>query len=315
MEKDSMFDVLYKAALKNWKLLVLISMLAVIAGIIFSSPSFMAPRFESVAKVYPINIYPMSDESETEQMLELFEMDRIQESVIEEFELYKRWDLKPGEPEYRYFMDLLYQERVSISPTKNESVRLSCQDEDPEVAKAMVEHIIEEFNAGVRDLTRKQHADYLVLKQYELSRLEHMKDSLTRRMRALSPGQSIADLESESERYAESFARLLEKGASSAALDRVEERLSTLASVSGEMRFLYSSLENLGEEHSELLAEITAQYSKTNDQQSYTKIVSYPKVADKKVFPVRWIIVMLSAIGGFFIALVAVVFKERVLRF
>ncbi|NND95020.1 MAG: hypothetical protein HKN45_09150, partial [Flavobacteriales bacterium] len=122
MEKGNLFGELYDILKKNIRLIIIIIAVAALAAFIFSSPAFMKPRFKSTAAVYPINIIPHSDESETEQMLQLFAHEEIKESVLNEFKLYERWDLNPNDPEYRYWSNLLYQERVSIGPTRYESV-------------------------------------------------------------------------------------------------------------------------------------------------------------------------------------------------
>lgn len=293
-------------------MLTVIIMISGIAGAIFSSPFFMKPRFESTAIVYPINIISLSDESETEQMLELFEMDRIKDTVINRFELYTRHDLVPGKPEYQYYVDLLYQERVSISPTKNESVRIACQDEDPEVAKQMVETIIDEFNIGQRELTIDQHQDYMTLKEQELKYLRDTKDSLSLRLTKLMLDKRVVFVEGEAERYAEGLAELLESNASQARIDQLEERIDNLGEVGSEVSFLRNSINRLGALHAELAREMTREASKINNPLDYAKVVRKPRAADKKKYPVRWLIVLISLIAGAFAGIVFVVAAERI---
>ena len=103
----------------------------------------MTPRYESHAIVFPKNLEPYSEESETEQMLQLLQFSEIKDTLVFKFDMYKRWGLKPDEPEYKYWLNLLYEERVRIAPTKYESIKIECQDETPHVAKEMVDAFVE----------------------------------------------------------------------------------------------------------------------------------------------------------------------------
>ena len=69
---------------KKWQGFIFWLLSAILAGV-FSGPTFITPKFESHAIVYPANIEPYSDESETEQMLQnIFPTGRsIQEILID----------------------------------------------------------------------------------------------------------------------------------------------------------------------------------------------------------------------------------------
>jgi hypothetical protein len=65
----------------KWHLLI-ISIIAAIVSLVVSSPMITTPRFKSVAVVYPSNIKPYSDESETEQMLQWLTSKDVRDSVM-----------------------------------------------------------------------------------------------------------------------------------------------------------------------------------------------------------------------------------------
>ena len=142
IEPDLTFKNLVYIVKKRFKFFVIVTILAALSGVFFSSWRFMTPRYESHAIVFPKNLEPYSEESETEQMLQLLQFSEIKDTLVFKFDMYKRWGLKPNEPEYKYWLNLLYEERVRIAPTKYESIKIECQDETPHVAKEMVEEII-----------------------------------------------------------------------------------------------------------------------------------------------------------------------------
>ena len=139
IEPDLTFKNLVYIVKKRFKFFVIVTILAALSGVFFSSWRFMTPRYESHAIVFPKNLEPYSEESETEQMLQLLQFSEIKDTLVFKFDMYKRWGLKPDEPEYKYWLNLLYEERVRIAPTKYESIKIECQDETPHVAKEMVE--------------------------------------------------------------------------------------------------------------------------------------------------------------------------------
>ena len=66
---------------------IIIGILAVALSALFSSPTFMKPKFRSSARIYPINLAVMSMESETEQMLEIINSNDIKLRMFDAFNL------------------------------------------------------------------------------------------------------------------------------------------------------------------------------------------------------------------------------------
>lgn len=310
-----MFSDIYDIIRKNLILLIVVILVAAIAGAIFSSEYFMKPRFKSTAVVYPVNLTPHSDESETEQMLQLFASVEIKESVLNTFQLWSRWDdLEPGGPEYRHWSNKLYQERVSIGPTRYESVEIVCQDEDPAVAQQMAMLIVEKYNEVARTKDRDIHAAYLSMKNSEEKALEQIVDSLENRMQELRMAGGLLDFQSQSERVMEGYLNLLATGGSSVKLDEVKEMMATLAKEGSELEILQAMVSELKVYFTELTEERVQATVRANSTLTYMSLVVEPQIADKKSYPVRWIIVLLSVILGALAALIFIVLKERLGR-
>ena len=311
MDNGNLFGDLYADIKKNLTLLVVILIVAAIAAYIFSSPLFMKPRFKSTTVLYPINTIPHSDESETEQMLQLFAHEEIKESVLNTFELYERWDLKPNDPEYRHWANLLYQERVSISPTRYESVEIVCQDEDPVIARDMCLHIIDKYNEVVRQGDRDVHVEYVKLKEFELAHLNYIIDSLQSKVNDIRTESGITNYHLQSERVVEGYMNMLSSGASSSRLEKVEKMLEDLAAEGSELEVLQQKVDHLKGYHTQLTKDKIMATSKATSELNYAKIVVEPMVADKKSYPIRWIIMVISLLLAGFAGIVLVVAKER----
>ena len=76
----------------KWHILI-ITVVATILSIVFSAPYFIHPKYKSSATLYPANIVCYSDESESEQMLEIMTSDDIKFSIIEQYDLYDHYYL------------------------------------------------------------------------------------------------------------------------------------------------------------------------------------------------------------------------------
>mgnify|MGYP003531303587 CR=1 FL=1 len=66
----------------KWHLLI-ITVVAAILGYVFSCPYFIHPKFKSSATLYPANIICHSDESESEQMLQILTSNDIMFKIID----------------------------------------------------------------------------------------------------------------------------------------------------------------------------------------------------------------------------------------
>ena len=80
---ESLLKVIFK-----WKWhIIAVTIVAAALGAIFSGPTFITPRYKSEAILYPSNVSSYSDETFTEQMLQIMESQDIMDSVVEIFNL------------------------------------------------------------------------------------------------------------------------------------------------------------------------------------------------------------------------------------
>ena len=102
----------------KWKWhLAIITLVAAIAGAVFSSSIFITPMYKSEAVLYPSNVAAYSDETFTEQMLQIMQSNEIMDSVVEKFDLMKHYKISK---DYKYWKTALigeYRDNVRISRT------------------------------------------------------------------------------------------------------------------------------------------------------------------------------------------------------
>ena len=165
MNNEFTFSGLIEVIRKNSKALLILTVVSVILGTIFSGPQFIKPKYKSVAVVYPVNIFPYSIESETEQMMQVFEASEIRDFIIEKYDLYKHWDIDVDSKKARYYMLQTYSENVSINKTNYESVIINVMDFSPDTSKLIADDILNQFNLKARELGQEKSMEFLIMSE------------------------------------------------------------------------------------------------------------------------------------------------------
>ncbi len=299
--------------LLKWKYhLGVIVLVAALLAVIFSGPAFITPKFESRAVVYPSNIAPYSDENETEQMLQIFQSNDITDSIIEQYNLAEHYGIDKS---YKYYYTTMlweYSQNVKISKTPNEAVSIEVLDKDPQVACNMVESMIELYNNKVRRLHEDKFGEVVAMYERALKKKEDYLDSLNARLTFLSKEYGLMDYESQSEQVTKGFLKTIDGSGAGHVNDKEVNKLKeNLADKGGEMLVLQNLIENEADQYAILKANYEQAYMDYDRRFTYTNVLTKPFPADKKAYPIRWLIVVISALASFFIAFVVILILEN----
>jgi capsular polysaccharide biosynthesis protein len=286
---DKYFDntPILKAIFKFKWHIIAITILAAALGAFFSGPNFITPKYKSEAVVYPNGRAEFSDETFTEQMLQVMDSQEILDSVAEAFDLMQHYKIDNN---YQFAKTALigeYRDRVSISKTPYDAVKIKVLDEDPEIACAMVNEIIRLYNVKFSEIHKSKKWENVRMYEKNLARKYNFIDSLKRDLAQianngnminylyLSKGNSIAYFSEGENNNAEDIAN---------AIALVELIASETAA------------------YSEIKIEYEREIRQADGDITYLNVVSKPFVAEKKSYPVRWIIVALCGISAFLLS-------------
>lgn len=284
---------------------VIVGIIAVVLSAIFSGSAFITPKYKSTARIYPTNIWPLSDESETEQMLEVLNSNDIKFKMFDAFELEKAYGINKDDPQYLTYMMAEYNTNVSTSKTEFETAEIKVLDKDPKRAAAMCDSIIAFYNQKVGAMHKTKEKEMVDIsqkqinkKQTQLLAIEHQLDSIRGESGIISYQQT-----SEVTRgYMTALAN--GKGASSDTkkIQQLYSNLSKNGSQVFKMEQHYNTavtaIDSLNQLHEAHLVEFEKNIT-------YSHVVERPFPADKKAYPVRWLIVVFSAMSAIFVALLA----------
>lgn len=275
--------------------IIAITILAAALGAFFSGPKFITPKYKSEAVVYPNGRAEFSDETFTEQMLQVMDSQEILDSVAEAFDLMQHYKI---DNDYQFAKTALigeYRDRVSISKTPYDAVKIKVLDEDPEIACAMVNEIIRLYNVKFSEIHKSKKWENVRMYEKNLARKYNFIDSLKRDLAQianngnminylyLSKGNSIAYFSEGENNNAEDIAN---------AIALVELIASETAA------------------YSEIKIEYEREIRQADGDITYLNVVSKPFVAEKKSYPVRWIIVALCGISAFLLSVLSVITIE-----
>jgi uncharacterized protein involved in exopolysaccharide biosynthesis len=297
----------------KWRfhLLIIVGVAAILAAI-FSGPTFITPMFKSHAVAYPANVEPYSEESTTEQMLQILNSQDIVDSVIQKFNLLTHYEI---DPDYEYAKTILlyeYHQNVSISKTPFESVLIEVHDKDPVVARDMVNSILDFYNKKISYLHKSKYAEVVAMYDGQLQRKRAVMDSLKQILYVLGTDYGLIDYPATSQEIMRGYLKTVYgSNAKDINTKEVKKLLDNMEKKSGQMIEAVQMLENEARAYVDIKLDYEMNVRFLNANMTYANIVTYPFVADKKSYPVRWVIVVIASLAAFIFALLVILFLDN----
>jgi hypothetical protein len=304
MSNEFSFRSLLKLVKRNFKLLALIAIISALAGAIFSGPQFIRPKYKSTLVVFPLNIFPVSIESETEQSQQIFLASAIRDSVIEKFDLWDHWNIPKDGDKAAYWMDLEYQSNISISRSQYESVVVKVLDYSPDTAKLIADEILIQYNNIALDFYRSKAQEYLSAANAAILKRTAYIDSLQNRLKDLAVEYGVLEYEMQTKELTKSYYEMIRSGASKERMNEVNLQLDNLKKYGGESLKIAVLLKEYMIFYAESIDQRDLYYLETQANFRFYNLVESPKVAVKKSFPVRWIIVLSSVLVTLLLAII-----------
>lgn len=313
MEQNNFsFGMLVAIIRRRFKLLLVIAVVAVVVSAIFSGPAFIPPEYKSQAVVYPINLQPYGPETVTEQLLQLFQGNDIRDSIISKFNLADVYELEPGQQGYKHRLHTEFNDHVVVSKTNYESVRIEVYDRDPVRAKEIASEMINQINLKVQRMRREKALEHLEVAHNQMEYQKQVLDSINSILSGLRQENGLLDYQLQTERVTEGYLNMLSQtNINRSHLDEVRNMLNHLGEKGGLFMALTQMSELGHENYNQLFIQYQTILKEVNQELSYAHVVTQPEVADKKSYPVRWLIVVSAVISTMLVALVILLLFEK----
>jgi len=296
----------------KWKihLLVIIGITAILAAI-FSGPTFITPLFKSQAILYPANVESYSEESETEQMLQIFGSQDITDSIINKFDLGTHYEVDKN---YKYYQTVLYyeySEKVKISKTPYESVSIVVLDKDPDTAALIVEALINFYDKKVGRLHKSKYIEVVTMYDYQLQRKKSTIDSLKSILRVLGNEHGLIEYGGQSQEIIRGLLGTIDGDNAKIDKKEVDRLMESMQEYGGQLVEVVEMIQNESRAYVTVNLEYELAERFLSSDMTYSNIVSYPIVSDKKEYPVRWIIVLVASIAALVFSMLVIMFIEN----
>jgi len=308
-DNQNLLEILWK-----WKKhLIIVGVLAIAFSGLFSSSLFIQPKFKSTARIYPsFNIYTYSDESESEQLLEISNSQDIKFKVIDAFNLSEVYKINKQDPLYQTYILGEFNDNVSFKKTEYETVEISVLDTDPQRACLMCDSIVSFVNEKINSLHRVKFAEVVRSSGIGLKKVNHEIDSLEEKLNFLRGTYKILDYESQTAQITKGMVKVLAEGKKNTAGGKeLEQWMKNLVEKGGEYSLLTKAQENCIFERDSIKIVYDRSLGYVKNNLVYGHQVQSPVPADKKSYPVRWLIVLASTLAALFAAMLVILVLEN----
>jgi uncharacterized protein involved in exopolysaccharide biosynthesis len=304
---------------KYRKHLIIITLIAAVVTAIFTGPAFITPLYKSTVVLYPTasnsiskailsekgtskDILEFGEDEQTEQLLQILNSNKIRDRIIEKYNLMEHYEIYPDEKYRLTKLYKSYEDNFDFKRTEFMAVKITVYDRDPQLAADMANDVAMLLDSTINQMQKEvaRKAFKIVANEYNEMKheIEVKEDSLTKLRE-----YGVHDYESQAEMFNRQLAIEMAKG-NSQGVKRLEKKLEVLAKYGG----AYVSIRDALEYDKKQLSELKAKYEEAKvdaeDNLPHTFIVSNAYKAEKKSYPIRWLLVLVSSFSAFFLSVI-----------
>ncbi|GAB4148018.1 MAG: hypothetical protein Fur0041_21780 [Bacteroidia bacterium] len=256
------------------------------------------------------DVLQFGEEEQAEQMLQILNSDEIRSTICKKYNLMQHYRIDPDDKYKQTRLFETYSENISFKRTEFMSVKVEVMDEDPKLAADIANDIAALLDSTKTRMQRDRALNAFRIVEAEYMRkkaeVEKMQDSL-RKINQLG----VYDYESQSEVTSEQYAIALSKG-DQRAIKSLSDQLKIIADYGS----AYMAIrENLYIQREQLnLIKKKYEEAKVDAEQvlTYKFIVNKAFPAERKSYPVRWLIVAVSTITSLVLGVLILILFDNI---
>lgn len=324
---NNIFDtsqILSIAIDRKW-LLLSVCIIAIVVSSIVSL--LITPKYKSTHILFPVSsasisqsliaeshgkkdIFKFGEEEDVEQLMQILLSNNIRNKIIEKYDLFNHYEINENSKYPLTNLYRTYDRNIKISRTEFMSIKIDVLDKCPETAAMIANDISELSDSTIRNIRKERigKAYVVVNREFEnqQAKIKEIEDSL----KALSL-LGIIDVRSQSEVYSDQYAAALVSGNISGA-ERIKEKIRILEKHGSSFIILKEKMF----EEVKKLTQIETKYveAKIDLEEDLPNryVVNYAEIPEKKAYPIRWLIVVVSVISTFLFSILILMFFTRV---
>ncbi|MCX6241098.1 MAG: hypothetical protein NTX43_04745 [Bacteroidetes bacterium] len=315
--------------LYKWRKPLLIVILSALFGSwFFSLPWFITPKFKSAVIMFPASTSSISkallsaqyskgqdlveigEQEQAEQLLQILNSSRIRERIINKFHLMSHYGIDTSS-HYKYSkLYKEYEDNISFRRTEFMAVQITVYDEDPQLAADIANGISCLLDTVKNEMQKQRSVKGLHIVEQEYNDLQKELNNIVDSLVKLGE-LGVNDVEYQSQVLNEQLAITITTGNKSAQAI-LQKKLDVLGKYGG----VYTSLKNALEFKTEQLTLLQAKYkqAKVDAEESLPVkfVVSDAYKAERNSYPIRWLIMLVSAVSALFLAVIVIMVMEKI---
>jgi len=255
------------------------------------------------------NLMKSGDKEDTEKLVQLISSDEVRDRVIEKFNLYRHYSIDPKEKEAVDKVNGEYGENVSVKITRYGSIQVDVMDVSPDTAMLMANSISDFADSVDHKMRRQRSLEAMNVVQRELDNyrveIRLFEDSI-----AQLRSKGVYDYYTQIPAITEEYAKAIRKGSFDKA-KLLKAELDSLAVWGHDYNRYSKRVERLFGNEENLIHKLDQFRIDLNNTVPVKFVVDEAKVADKKSYPIRWLIVVMSTAAAFFFTLVILLVMDN----
>tara|TARA_B110000902_G_scaffold195844_1_gene222079 strand:- start:205 stop:1197 length:993 start_codon:yes stop_codon:yes gene_type:complete len=304
---------------KNKMPLIIVGLISLLSSSIISF--MIEEKFESTAALYPTktssvsisrnisedqSISKFGEDEEAEQMLQILESSSVRIKVTEKFNLLEHYDIDLNSKFKNTKLKEEYLENINFKRNNNGAVLITVLDKNPDTAALIANEITSLFDKIKNDMIHERAREDFIIKKNKLkkitSQIQDLKDTLSKlsllgvvrndSYRALTEGFVNA----KDSKIKKSFKEKM---------DMTEKYGSVLMSL--QIKFQLFS-----ERHHTLEISYEQALTNVNSNISHKFIVEKAYPSEKKAYPIRWLIVIMSTFSSILFAIAVILTNNKI---
>ncbi len=307
------------------KKLLVVSLIAAVISLIVSF--IVSPQYKATAIVFPSRTFSVSkllieqnqgaqedymdlgDEDDAEKLLQILNSAEIRQKVADKYDLWTNWNIEKNTVFSQHYLKLKWDDMVSFKRTNFVSIRVDVYDYVANRSADIANSIIAYADSVKYRMTKEVAAEALAITKEEydntILRINELEDSLQ-----TIKNLGVLDAKEEVSAYTKSMAKAIEKGNESAQ-KKLQEKLDLVKKYGTAYDDVFANLKKYRLKYPLIkfkYDEALVNYKKGLPSKF---IVDKALPNEKKEKPIRWLVVLISTISAFVLALIYMLFAER----
>jgi capsular polysaccharide biosynthesis protein len=313
------------------KPLLIVTISAIVLSTFFSSPWFITPKFKSQVIMFPASsnaiskallvqygslktdILEFGEEEQAEQMLQILNANSIRGEIIRKYNLIQHYNIDSTSETKNDAVGKEFESNISFKRTEYMAVAITVMDKDPQIAADIANDIADLLDSTKIRIQRDRAMQAYKIVEDEYNKLvgeiQTLEDSIIKLNRL-----GVFHYESQSERLNQQLAIALSSG-NARGVKEIQKRLDVLANYGTAEYSINLSLEHERSKLSVLKSKYEEARVDAFERLPQKFIVERAYKAERKSYPIRWLIVVSATFSALFFCLLFLMFFDAIKRF